>query len=465
MHKRLLHFGPNLIYRRKGLPFMDHTRRRLLYLGSLALLGGMGFNVLGCGSNALKGNLLHAPAQGSAAPPLVPKKFIQRNDLGAVSSQGSPGGFSGRLIAFAQLSDIHITLDEFSFTGYPGLEALLDGFGDAIGFGGLNRSKPQEHFDVDVLRSAVKTLNAGKNSIDFVVNTGDSLDIGTMPELISFLAEMNNLDVPWFQTIGNHDRLGLGNIPPGLLDAFSELDFVDKQSFIEKHFPGIGDPGVETFGSRAKGFDFCPGFEGFAASSQGYYAFTALPPIHGSPGKLLRHGIRLYVLNSSRRAGSAMGRLGPKQLRWLSDELEMHAADLAIVVSHHPIQSIWEGREDFVRILHRHPQVVALLCGHEHKHRIRAFSQPGNSALGFWQIQNASLIDFPQQPRILEIHTNGNGMGMIRTFVFNQRADGDLGKNAGTSYEAAKLDGFDGSGSPEDRDVELLFQMPAPDLS
>jgi 3',5'-cyclic AMP phosphodiesterase CpdA len=441
---------------------MDHTRRRILRLGSLALLGSMGSTIWGCGSGALKGELLHAPAQGGARPPAVPVKFIQRNDLGAVPSQESFLGFHGRLVSFAQLSDIHITLDEFSFTGYPDLEAMLDGFGDAIGFGGLDRSKTQEHFDVDVLRSMVKTLNAAKSTIDFVINTGDSLDIGTMPELISFLTEMNNLDIPWFQTIGNHDRLGLGNIPPGLLDAFSELDFVDKKSFIEKHFPGIGDPGTEAYGSRAKGFDFSPGFKGFAASSRGYYAFTALPPIHGGPGKVLRPGIRFYVLNSSRRAGSAMGRLGSEQLGWLADELKTHAADLAIVVSHHPVQAIREGGSDLVRILHRHPQVIALLCGHEHTHRIQAFSQPGNPALGFWQIQNASLIDFPQQSRIIEIHSNKDGLGLIRTFVCNQNAKGELGKNARLSYAAAKLDVFDGSGSAEDRDVDLLFQMPAP---
>ena len=439
---------------------MELTRRRFLRWFGLVALGGMNLNLAGCGAKSLTGRLLHAAAQGGAEPPPVPATFLKRNDLGAVPQKGIFTGFRGRLITLAQLSDIHITLDDFSLTGYPGLEALLDGFGDAIGFGGLDRPEPQEHFDVDVLRAVVKTLNASTDHIDLVLNTGDSLDIGTMPELISFLSEMNNLEIPWFQTIGNHDRLGLGNIPPGLLEAFSDLDFIDKQSFIEKHFPGMGDPGVDAFGSNAKGFDFSPGFEGFAESSRGFYTFTALPPIHGDPGQLLQPGIRFYVLNSSRRAGTAMGRLDSEQLRWLSEELEGHSGYLAIIVSHHPIQNMMDGRQELVRLLLHHPQVVALLCGHEHEHRIKAFAHPGNPARGFWQIQTASLIDFPQQPRILEISNNADGTGTIRTFVFNQQAGGDLGKNALASYQSAKGEAFDGSGTPADRDVALLFQMP-----
>jgi hypothetical protein len=277
------------------------------------------------------------------------------------------------------------------------------------------------------------------------------------------LALRDGIEPPtgWFQTIGNHDRLGLGNIPPKYLDAFSDLDFVDKQAFIRKHFPG-DERGVKTaYGSRAKGFDFSPGFEGFPESSRGYYAFTARPPIHGGPGQLNQLGMRFYVVNSARRAGSAMGQLDSSQLRWLFKELEAHPNHLAMVVSHHPIEMIKEGREEFVRVLHKYPQVIALLCGHDHSHHIEDFALPGDPERGFWQIQTSSLIDFPQQLRILEVFNNGNGTGTIRTFVINQQAGGDLGKNARASYESAKGEGVDGSGTKQDRDVDLLFQMPS----
>ena len=70
-------------------------------------------------------------------------------------------------------------------------------------------------------------------------------------------------------------------------------------------------------------------------------------------------------------------------------------------------------------------------------------------------------MDYPQQARILEIYDRGNGTGAIRTFVFNQQAKGQLGKNARASYQSSAGEKFDGSGTARDRDVELLFQMPA----
>jgi hypothetical protein len=73
------------------------------------------------------------------------------------------------------------------------------------------------------------------------------------------------------------------------------------------------------------------------------------------------------------------------------------------------------------------------------------------------------LMDYPQQGRILEIFDRGNGTGAIRTFVFNQQARGQLGKNARASFQSASQEQFDGSGEAQDRNVELIFQMPVPD--
>ncbi len=60
----------------------------------------------------------------------------------------------------------------------------------------------------------------------------------------------------------------------------------------------------------------------------------------------------------------------------------------------------------------------------------------------------------------MEVLNNGDGTGTIRTFVFNQQAGGELGENARASYKSAKGDRFDGSGTKQDRDAALLFQMP-----
>jgi 3',5'-cyclic AMP phosphodiesterase CpdA len=441
---------------------MDFIRRQLLtWLGLTALIC-LTLGNFGCGGKGFSaGSLLQAPAQGSASQPLSPKNSPMRNDLGAHPRMDSATGAPKRLLQFGHLSDVHITLEQFTFTGHPKLEMMLDGFGEQIGFGGLDRPEIQERYDVDTLRAVVKTFNAAKPPLDFVVNTGDAVDIGTVPELVGFLSEMNQLDCPWFQVVGNHDCLGLGNIPPAMLENFTDLDFLNKQEFIQKHFPTKDHPGSGTaFGSRAKGFDFSPASSGNPPEVRGYYAFTAVPPISGGGGRLIQPGIRFYVLETSRAAGKALGHVGPDQLRWLKKELEGHPQFLAVVVSHHPIGHIEEGGEELLNLLLDHSQVVALVCGHDHRHRIQAFRNERKPGSGFWQIQTASLIDYPQQGRILEIFDRGNGTGAIRTFVFNQQAEGQLGKNARASFRSAVQEKFDGSGSAQDRNVELLFQMP-----
>jgi 3',5'-cyclic AMP phosphodiesterase CpdA len=440
---------------------MEVSRRRFLAYFGAAVMGGLNMNLLGCGGKGfLAGTLLEAPAQGGARAPERPKKVLLRDDLRAAGTYKKTV-VPKRLLAFAQLTDVHITLEQFTMTGHPKLEAILDSFGGSIGFGGLDRPEIQEKYDLDVLRAMIKTLNACRDQLDFVINTGDSVDIGTRAELVGFLAEMNQLTIPWFQTIGNHDCLGLGNIPPWMLESFTDLDFVTREEFIRRHFPESGDTRANAaFGSRAKGFDFSPGAKKGVAYAQGYYAFTALPPIAGTGNQWLQPGIRFYVLDTVGPQGSAAGHLGVDQLEWFSQELDAHPADIAVVVAHHPIGAIRQGSEEFLDLLLSHDQVIALVCGHAHVNRIRAYPHPDENGKGFWQIQTASLMDYPQQARIIELWNNGNGTGSIHTYVFNQRATGELGKHAWASWESAAKEGFDGTGDPKDRNVELRFKMP-----
>jgi len=437
---------------------MRWSRRGFLRLCAVAGIGGVGAGFTGCAGKFLDDSLLHAPAQGEARPPKRPDRFILRRDLGDIKGAYAPGPESTRMLSLAQLSDVHITLEGFSLTGHPKLEKMLDGFGDSIGFGGLDRPEIIERFDVDVLRALIKTLNAADTDIDLVVNTGDSVDIGTIRELISFLTEMNQLNIPWFQTVGNHDRLVLGNIPSRLVEAYSGMDFLDKNAFIEKHFPTGKDTPGTTYGSRAKGFDFSPRSEVNPSVRVGFYTFTALPPVHGGlRGGRARPGIRFYVLDTSRSEGSASGQISDEQLEWLARQLKSHSDYLGIVVSHHPIARIKENQSRLLDLLLASPKVIALLCGHDHEHRITPYQAPGG--LGFWQIQTSSLIDFPQQGRMLEIYMNPEGTGVVRTFVFNQQAAGHLGENARASYAEASKDRFDGSGKEQDRNADLIFSI------
>lgn len=437
---------------------VEWSRRGFLKWCAFAGLGGIGTGLTGCGKSFLDESLLHAPAQGEARPPRRPDRFISRNELARSIATTGIGPKSVRTLSMSQLSDVHITLEGFSLTGHPKLEKLLDGFAGSTAFGGLDRPDTMERFDVDVLRAMVMTLNADAENLDLVMNTGDSVDIASIRELVAFLSEMNHLRIPWFQTVGNHDRLVLGNIPSRIVESYSGMDFLDKNTFIEKHFPTGKDAAGTTYGSKAKGFDFSPRSRIDPMVRLGYYAFTALPPVHGgSKGGGARPGIRFHVLDTSRSEGSAVGQISDEQLQWLGDELDRHPGHLAIVVSHHPIPRIKKNQKELLDCLLAHPKVVALLCGHDHEHRITPYFSPREP--GFWQIQTSSLLDFPQQARILEIYVNPDTTGAIRTFVFNQEARGPLGENARTSYAVASKEKFDGSGKEQDRNADLIFSI------
>jgi hypothetical protein len=56
--------------------------------------------------------------------------------------------------------------------------------------------------------------------------------------------------------------------------------------------------------------------------------------------------------------------------------------------------------------------VFLWLAGHSHRNRI---THHGGSRRGFWQIETASLIDWPQQGRIVEIFQSSPGEISIAT--------------------------------------------------
>lgn len=62
---------------------------------------------------------------------------------------------------------------------------------------------------------------------------------------------------------------------------------------------------------------------------------------------------------------------------------------------------------ELVAELHRHPNLLLWISGHRHLNTVKAFvgDTPEN---GFWQVETASLKDFPQQLRTFEIHLNSD---------------------------------------------------------
>ncbi len=281
----------------------------------------------------------------------------------------------------------------------------------------------------------------------FAIHTGDAVDAGTRSELSTFHSILDRLELPWLSAIGNHDVLTFGNLLPGaatsvralaveidedvpyLLKPFlwlakrgsmtvparvkcerrkhCEVELIataagSPERFIEAHRHGAGGP-RQLPGTRDHGFDL-------QAGRPGYYRFE----VPAGPYTLVG-----LVLNTSDFAdvpthlrGGAAGALGGVQLRWLEQELaRTDEHQLVIVFGHHPLRTVGadSGRAALDRLLRKHAQMrgnlIAYVTGHTHEHDLRFQpAAPGaNRGAGFWEIETASVIGFPQEQHLITI--------------------------------------------------------------
>jgi 3',5'-cyclic AMP phosphodiesterase CpdA len=58
-----------------------------------------------------------------------------------------------------------------------------------------------------------------------MIHTGDSVDAGVVTELYEFLAISNEVQLPWYNVLGNHDSGVFGNIEQDMI--FVNNPFVD----------------------------------------------------------------------------------------------------------------------------------------------------------------------------------------------------------------------------------------------
>jgi 3',5'-cyclic AMP phosphodiesterase CpdA len=174
--------------------------------------------------------------------------------------------------------------------------------------------------------------------------------------------------------------------------------------------------------------------------------------------------LRLIMLDLARRGGGSGGLVRPGQPAWLASQLVGAAGRWVIVVSHQPLESS-EGGEQLLALLDGHDQVIAALSGHTHRNQITPRSITGRG--GYWLINTASLIDYPQQARALRIvETQGGGVA-LQTWMLDHVSpglgDGASGLSLGRiSRELAYLDAQGGrpqgfAGGRLDRNVALYL--------
>jgi hypothetical protein len=116
------------------------------------------------------------------------------------------------------------------------------------------------------------------------------------------------------------------------------------------------------------------------------------------------------------------------------------------------------------------PRVIAWVNGHTHVNEITPHARPDGSG-GFWEINTASHIDYPQQARLIEVVDNKDDTLSIFTTIVDHGGAldyaGDLSSTvalAGLAREIALNDpqnDADGHrGTADSRNTELLLPTP-----
>jgi metallophosphoesterase (TIGR03768 family) len=137
------------------------------------------------------------------------------------------------------------------------------------------------------------------------------------------------------------------------------------------------------------------------------------------------------------------GSLDTPRYNWLISELEKGQSEgkLMIIATHVPIgvelfrsnrTGSWGVKgvtgtadtcvsdTDLIDTLQKYPNFILWLAGHQHNNQVKPFKSPdpNRPELGFWEVQTASLRDFPQQFRTFDIVLNtDNTISIIITDV------------------------------------------------
>ncbi len=347
----------------------------------------------------------------------------------------------------------------------------------------------------------------------------------TLPGLLDAVRrpfDTTGLRTPWLTAFGNHDGLVQGNIPSSALIAAVATGNVK----ISNLPPGTdiiqlalgllsGDPAAlqalfagparivapdsdrrplsraETIAEhfRTSGRPHGHGYGTWNLSTgNAYYAFDRGP-------------VRGIVLDTVNPFGGSEGSIDAAQLAWLTAELAAGsrryldesgnvvaggARDrLFVLFSHHTIETMSNGAGvgrvlgPAVRdLLLRFPNAVLWVNGHTHRNTVVPYRRAADAPIpgGFWEVNTAAHVDWPQQSRVVELVDNGNGtLSVFGTLLDHVAPTGygsaprdplalaSLSRELGANdwQNAAPTATEDGRrGAVEDRNVELL--VPAP---
>jgi len=431
-----------------------------------------------------------------------PGEPVQTRLAPGASTPPAAGPNARKLVRLVHVTDVHITDDES-----PIRLELLDGAHPTDG-----AARPQAPFMGRILNAAVRTVNAlhADEPVDFVLVTGDATDSAQKNEITWFLQIMDGADsvacdsgdvndpepgtgndpkdpfkaeglaVPWFFALGNHDALVLGinpitpQIQQKAMGDYSVGGFTDwtqpggavrkgETTPDEHRKPLTRDEMVPLLASAGGGH----GVGGTSVANRVCYTMD----VEGTP-------LRFIVYDTAAEGGGASGVVRKSVVdAFLRPALEAAKAEgkWVILASHHGISSLSDGSEadsetradamlpaDVLALFASYGNVILSITGHTHEHVVEWLDAGGGK--GYWEIQTSSLVEFPNQMRLVEVTDEDNGYLSVQLVGIDFSTEGDDVAEQGRTFSI--LDhtsgwGAGSAGTAADRNVKLYVAKPS----
>jgi hypothetical protein len=353
------------------------------------------------------------------------KKYVDEAIFASVGAEGEPNpadrprfvihtGDSIDVGTVSELDSVHTLIDRSRIPFYE-----LFGNHDVLVFGNL---LPTATHDKDGACAPISTVLGTRDAfvpakvcVDQLVRCQNC--VGSEADLVARPTQSITRDV--FMKHFTHDRADQIPQPPPM----------GGQGFY------CPDPKVRWDGySRAHGFDLNTVDGRLDGPKLGYYAFVV--PLLGLDQSAVFIGLNSEDLADGQ--GGTRGRIGRAQLTWLEGVLacvkDRHPRDLVFVFAHQPLSQIdvehpmSASDQSLATVLSAHSNVVGYFYGQGHKHAICRDDRK-DVCSHFWEVGTASLIEFPQEGRLVRIKQVSDDLAFLELTAFRERL-----ANQGTEF-------------------------------